>query len=344
MRRASMALALSLAVTAGTAQADEGKKPSAGEARRAAASSERPQTEERYIEKRSGEYLFKLTLRPGVLTPGRVANVNVEVLRLLDIPDPQWGDRLPMKGSKPIATVQAPAKASRKSRRRAAPPPSRYRMWPITNPGEFGFHFSPAHDGLYTLTIAGVDPSRGDDSLEPSSYEVSFRIGVGSEAEQTEQSQGTAAARRTARRPVGMRTSSNAERQLQALMEDIGERFLDLEDLIDNAPKKGPNTAAATQARELGALFARTRGLTPKAHASSSAEFEKLSAELPALLEAVAVASEGKDRKAPRAAYEKVELQGCLKCHTKFRWNATQSLANWPAFDSVDWTKNRGSR
>lgn len=344
MRRASMAFAFALVLVAGTARADEGRKPSAGEARRAAAASEQAQTEERYIEKRSGEYLFKLTLRPGVLVPGRVANVNVEVFRVLEIPDPQWGDRLPMRGSKPIATVQAPAKESRKSRRRATPPPSRYRMWPITNPGEFGFHFSPAHDGLYTLSVTGVDPSRSEDTLEPTSYDVSFRIGVGSEAEQTEQSQGTAAARRTSRRPVGMRITSDAERKLQALMEDIGERFLDLEDLIDNAPKKGPNTAAATQARELGALFARTKGLAPKAHAASAGEFEKLSAELPALLEAVAVASEGKDRKAPRAAFEKVELQGCQKCHTKFRWNATQSLSAWPTFNSVDWTKDQGSR
>lgn len=343
MPRASTALTLCLALAAGAAHAKETKKPSAGEARRAAAAT-KESPEERYIEKRSGEYLFKLTLRPGELQPGRVANVNVEILRLLEIPDPQWGDRLPMKGSRPVAVVQAPAKESRRNRRRTAPAPSRYVLWPITNPGEFGFHFSPAHDGLYTLSISGVDPTLGDALLDASSYEVSFRIGVGSESAQTEQSQGTAAARRTARRPVGLRTNKDAARQLQDVMEEVGERFLDLEDLLDNAPRRGANKAAAAEARALAALFAKTKGLTPRRHKASSEEFQKLAAGMPALLEAVAVAAEGKDRKAPRAAFEKAEIQGCLQCHTKFRWDVTKSVAAWPAFESIDWTKNEGSR
>lgn len=343
MRRASIAFGFCVALSAGVAQANDNPQMSAGEARRAAAADDSQSLDERYIEKRSGDYLFKLTLRPGVLAPQRVANITVEVLRVLEIPDPQWGDRLPMMNSKPIATVQAPAVETKQNRRRTEPAPSRYKLWPITNPGEFGFHFSPAHDGLYTVTITGSDPSLGD-SLELTSYEASFRLGVGTEAAQTEQSQGTAAARRTARRPVGMRNTRDRERQLQDLMEEIGERFLDLEDMIDNAPAKGPNTDAAAQARVLGQLFAKSKGLTPAAHTASAEEFETLAASAPALFEAIAVAAEGKDRKAPRAAFEKAELQSCLQCHTKYRWNATDSLATWPAFKSIDWTKEQGSR
>lgn len=344
MRRASIAFGFCVALGSSVVQASDTPALSAGEARRAAAAGERESLDERYIEKRSGDYLFKLTLRPGVLAPQRVADVTVEVLRVLEIPDPQWGDRLPMQNSNPIATVQAPALETKRNRRRADPAPSRYKLWPITNPGEFGFHFSPAHDGLYTVTITGTDPSLGSDSLGTAGYEASFRLGVGTEAAQTEQSQGTAAARRSARRPVGMRNTRDRERQLQDLMEEIGERFLDLEDMIDNAPAKGANKDAAAQARVIAELFKKGKGLTPAAHGTSAEEFETLAAAAPVFLEEVAVAAEGKDRKAPRAAFEKAELQSCLQCHTKFRWNATESLATWPAFKSIDWTKEQGSR
>lgn len=343
MRRASIAFGLCVLLGASVSQASDTPKMSAGEARRAAAAGENQPLDERYIEKRSGDYLFKLTLRPGVLAPQRVADVTVEVLRVLQIPDPQWGDRLPMSNSNPIATVQAPALAAKKNRRRAEPPPSRYKLWPITNPGEFGFHFSPAHDGIYTVTIKGSDPTLGE-GLELVGYEASFRLGVGTEAAQTEQSQGTAAVRRTARRPVGMRNTLDRERQLQALMEEIGERFLDLEDMIDNAPAKGPNKDAAAQARAIAQLFEKSKGLAPRAHTASAEEFEKLAAAAPAFFEEIAAAAEGQNRKAPRAAFEKTELQSCLQCHTKFRWNATESLETWPAFQSIDWTKNQGSR
>ena len=144
---------------------------------------------------------------------------------------------------------------------------------------------------------------------------------------------------RTPLPPVGLRTKHDAERELQSLMEQVGERFLDLEDLLDDAPKKGPNKAAAAEARAIAQLFGKAKGLAPRAHASAAGEFDKLAAGMPELFEAIAVAAEGKDRKAPRAAFEKAELQGCLQCHTKFRWNATKSLAAWPKFESKDWTK-----
>lgn len=342
MLRTTMTLALVLACATGVAHA-QGPLPSAGELRRAQAQADAEHTEERYIEKRSGEYLFKLTLRPGVLAPQRVADVTVEVLRVLEIPDPQWGDRLPMRGSKPIAIVQAPEQPAQKNRRRTTPAPSRYVLWPITNPGEFGFHFTPANDGVYTLTITGTDPTQGDGSLELVSFEAKFRIGVGADADQTEQSQGTAVARRTARRPVGLRTTKDAERQLQDLMTELGERFLDLEDFIDNPPAKGPNADAAAQARIIAALFAKAQGLAPRAHAKAGSEFDALLAKAPAHFEAIAVAAETPNRKAPRDAFEKAEMQTCLQCHTKFRWNATESLATWPKFQSIDWT-TEGSR
>src|SRR5690349_12336140 len=64
--------------------------------------------EERVIEKKDGDYILRLTLRPGNLRTNHVANVQLDINKSLDIPDPVTGDLMPMTGSKPIATVKGP--------------------------------------------------------------------------------------------------------------------------------------------------------------------------------------------------------------------------------------------
>lgn len=371
-RTALLAAAFAAALTAGTALADEAKpaeapvaeaakpavvaKPSdkvkAAEAAQVTEAAKPaappapiapPEAADRVIEKRDSDYLFKLTLKPGNLQANRVADASIEVVRILEIPDPTFGERMPIASDRPIATLQAPLAPgleSAKGKKAAPPPPGpvSFVLWPQANPGSFGFHFTPGYDGVYTLTFEGQD-TRGNPD-EPRRFTTSFRIGVGADAAQTEQSQGAAAARKGSRRPVGSTGEKATEEKLQRLMDEVGRRFLDLEALLAKPPAKGPHAEAAVAARALGQLIVSAKGMTPGAYQSAAGEYEKLLAAAPAALEAVALAAEGvKDRQAPRLALAHVERQSCLQCHAKFRYAVTTDLSTWPKFEQRPWKK-----
>lgn len=299
-----------------------------------------PEPAERLIEKREGSYVFKLTLRPGNLKPNRVADVSLEILRVLEIPDPVTGDRSPVSGAEVVAQVKPPAPAApAKGRKPPPPPPSpRYVGWPLDVPGTYGLHFTPGTDGLFELAFEGVDPKNGEDG-EPRRFDTTFRLGVGTAAAQTELSQGVAASRRSIRRPVGGSSGRENESRLRRLMEELGYRHLALEAVVADAPKKGPHVALAAEAREIAKLAATVPGLVPPDHAAAGKEFDALAKQLVERLEALAVAAEGRDRKAPRAKYEALEPQGCLQCHVKFRWGLTKDVAAWPKFEQTPWKK-----
>jgi len=309
-----------------------------------------PDLPERIVEKQNAEYLFRVTLRPGNLKVGRVAEVWMEVARVLEIPDPTTGDRAPVIGSHPLATVQAPAPpaapapAPAKGKKAAepaapvAPPPVRYSLWPLSTPGAYGFHFTPAADGIYTIAFEGMEP-RGDEG-EPLRYEATFRIGAGNAAPQTELSQGSAATRRSSRRPVGPGSGARgAEDRLVRLMRELGDRFLDIEAAVETAAAKGPWPEIAAKARDLGAAIAGVKGLVPQAFSAGGAEFDRLAAAAPEKLEAVAVAAEGKDPKPMRAALDPVENGACLQCHAKYRFAVTNDVGAWPKFEPKPWKK-----
>lgn len=293
---------------------------------------------ERVVEKSEGLYHYRLVIRPGNLQPGKVANLTLEAYRKLKIPDPVRGDRLPVTAETLVATVKAPAPAPVRGRAAAIPAPTRHVAWGQPTPATYGFHFTPEAEGVFHVNFAGTDARATDGGDRP--FEVTFRIGAGSFAEQTETSQGSAAARRAVRRPVGpiQRGKSDADR-LHELMEEVGDRFLALEDALDNAPARGNNAVAAAEARALAALFEKIPGLTPAAYRAAAEEFDQLAGAMPQKLEAVAKAAEGKDRNAPRRAFDQVELQGCLQCHAKFRFGVTTDLSAWPKFEYKPWKR-----
>jgi hypothetical protein len=300
-----------------------------------------PEPAERTIEKREGTYVFRLTLRPGNLKPARVADVTLELLRVLDIPDPVTGDRAPVNEASIVARVKPPpplVPSKGKKSEPSAPLPS-YVAWALEAPGTYGLHFTPGADGLFELALSGTDP-KTDTEGSPREFGTSFRLGVGSAAAQTEQSQGGVVGRRGTRRPIGVGGDREKEDRLRKLMEELGYRTLALEPLVDQPPAKGPHVELAARARELAALAESAKGLVPaSAPADGAPEFDALAARMAARFEELARAAEGKDRKAPRAKYDALEPQGCLQCHAKYRWGVADDVTRWPQFEQKPWRK-----
>ena len=294
---------------------------------------------EKVLEKKGeGPYSFRLTLKPGVLNPHQVADVTIEFFKQLASLDPSTGDRGVLASPDSYAVVRGPLEAKK------GVVETSYKLWGKGAASGFGFHFTPASDGLYELKLVGYDSVAGDGKP----VTVSFKVGVGSAAGQTEVSQETGAVRRGARRPVGGGDASSANSaKLQKLMEEIGRRTLDLDARLAAWPAKGPHADAAAEASQVAALLTQVKGLAPKGTELASGEFDALADEAAAALTEVAHAAqaEGKPgdktarQAAAQASFEKTQGRSCLACHAKFRWGVTTDLAAWPTFEQKPWKK-----
>jgi hypothetical protein len=230
----------------------------------------------------------------------------------------------------PVATVTPPAPVGRGKK---APAPSRYYLYPATNPGTYSFHFTPEEDGLFDIAINGSDMTKsGDEAPEPLPYGATFRIGVGTAAAQTEASAGGPSTRRTTRRPVGSGVADETERKLLHLMDDMGDHYLALETALEHAPAKGAATDAAAEAQALSALFTQLKGLLPPSYTSGPEEYNALAAHGGSLFADVATAATGKDHAKAHTALEAAESQGCIQCHAKYRYLITDDVSGWPRF------------
>ena len=349
-RAPSMAFALLVALVALPAAQARPRHHPPHRAKKAAAPAPAPvaipDLPERYIEKRVGPYDVTLILKPGNLKVHRTANVALDLEKVLDIPDPVTGDRRPMVSGEPYARVEPPAAPEEKRRGRhheetTAAEPQSFRLWPGDESGQFGFHFTPEVDGLYTVTIVGRDPK--GDADEPKTFEVPFRIGVGTFALQTEVSEGAGAVHREARHPVGVSVRAPQVDHLRLAMERIGQRYLDLGDLLRAWPRRGPNVEAAAEARAVASLVASTKGMVPPDRTAAADEFDQLTAQSAQGFQDVATAAEAKGRgnhqREALAAYAGLMPASCNECHAKFRWGVTNDLSQWPKFTEKAWKK-----
>jgi cytochrome c5 len=294
---------------------------------------------EKVLEKKGeGPYSFRLTLRPGVLQPHDVADVSIEFFKRLDGLDPATGDRGVLTSPDSYAVVRGPLDAKKGAAETV------YRLWSRGPAAGFGFHFTPASDGLYELKLVGFDTVAGDGKAVP----VSFKVGVGSASGQTELTQETGSTRRGARRPVGGGDVSNASAaKLQKLMEEVGRRTLGLETRLAAFPPKGGHVDAAAEASQVASLFAQVKGLTPRGTELAAGEFDVLAEQASTAFTdlATSLKADGKPaekaarQSAAQAALEKLQGSSCLACHAKFRWGVTTDLSAWPSFEHKPWKK-----
>lgn len=94
---------------------------------------------------RRGEYLYAVTIRPGLPKAGEPVELSWTILKQLLIPDPYLGDRAPLEGVEVVAKVGGPE------------PEKVYLLHPGARPGSFGHRFTPGRDGAYKVALARKD-------------------------------------------------------------------------------------------------------------------------------------------------------------------------------------------
>lgn len=114
----------------------------------------------RQLTRTSGPFGISIAIEPGLVQKDVLLEVRLDVAQKLDVPDPRYGNLLPIKGANLVATV-----TSAKGRQR-------YALHPLDTPGRYGFHTTPAKDGQVTVQISGT-------TKEGKSLDATFPIHVG---------------------------------------------------------------------------------------------------------------------------------------------------------------------
>lgn len=102
----------------------------------------------RQLVRTSGTTGLGMAVEPGMPVAGQVTELRVAVTKKLDVPDPRFGDLMPMDGLKLVATVED-ASGKKDAWKR------RYLLHPLEAPGKYGFHVTLPKDGAYRVRIDG---------------------------------------------------------------------------------------------------------------------------------------------------------------------------------------------
>lgn len=280
------------------------------------------------IQKSASGYSLIVTVTPKVRDAARRVSVTLDLAETPAVPDPTFGDRVPVRGASLIAAVH-----------REGGPTTHYGLHPLMGAGVYGFHFTPSTTGLYHIVFR----QRGADLPE-----LDFAVGVGvdtpDEAKAPAQAMGL---RETLRgggaRPIGTLQGPilpnsgkpNARKVMEAMAEPAG---LLSEALYKKRPLRSEVDPAIDallgEAKKLG-------GTVPDRYRSAASDYDQMASELVSKLEALKKKAAAGPRKAAatRAAWGKVLDGTCARCHVKFWWAITPDLAAWPRIEPKPWKR-----
>lgn len=158
------------------AAADDKKKAEekarAAEQKKADAEKRRVETREqrltaakrnRELWRQEGDFGVVVAMEPGAVQKGALVEVRFDIARSLDVADPKFGGREPLKNLKLTATVSEGSGKKGSSRV--------YAVHSLGSPGNYGFHMTPSRDGVLQVQLIG---DVGDRTLN-----VSFPLHVG---------------------------------------------------------------------------------------------------------------------------------------------------------------------
>jgi hypothetical protein len=110
-----------------------------------------------------GGYHVGVAVEPGALEKGALVEVRFDIGKNLDVADPKFGNRQPLKNLALTATVIEPS--GKKDAKRV------YVVHSLGAPGQYGFHMTPPKDGVLQVQLMG---DVGDRTLD-----ISFPLHVG---------------------------------------------------------------------------------------------------------------------------------------------------------------------
>jgi len=270
----------------------------------------RPQT--RTIQVKSGSLVFKVRLVPGVPHPGQVVEAAMEAAEVPPVPDPVYGERIPLKQAKMTALVtDADGEGYTTG----------YRVHPLADAGSYGFHFTPLRREIYRVALTGTH--RGV------AFKAEFKVPVdmwpfppgiddGSGSASPAPATRMPALPASMKQPAQPATAGGTPETtrlppLRRAMHDLGLALARAGAALELGRR--PDVAEASQA--LGGLA----GLVGAARQASAERTELATGmdQLQVRANELSSQLQGKRRAAVRKAYRSL-VQGCTACHLQQRW------------------------
>jgi hypothetical protein len=107
---------------------------------------------ERRMRRQSDNFEAKFAVLPGKAASGTVVEVRMVLSENLKVPDPRYGDVKPVSKATLVAHVNEPPP---ETKRRAKARERNFVVHPLEQPGEYGFHFTPANAATVEIAITG---------------------------------------------------------------------------------------------------------------------------------------------------------------------------------------------
>jgi len=271
--------------------------------------------------KKTGDFSFALSSRPGKPRPGDPVELVVGIEEHLAIPDPVVGDTRPLVKQKLKATVEWPG-GSRT-----------YELHAMKDAGRYGFHFTSDVEGVHTIVVDRVNEKPGLRTEFPLGIGVPTPVPAGDDADPDARK-----GARGGRRPVGVGgapppraptapVAGAAPRAddvtIAGVMEQLGKD-------VKLLSRKLGTPAATPIADRVEAHAKKLEGRVPEGHADARPLFEKLARQL--LEESRAIKAVAGDKAKAEPMLRKLQDDVCLRCHAEFRFEIAESVERWPGF------------
>lgn len=262
--------------------------------------------------KKIDKTIVTLRVRPAKPVPGKSTTLMFEIVKLLAVPDPSLGDRVPLEKATLFATIG-----------RDGAQATRYRLHPLVDAGIYGVHFTAPISGAYRIQL---DQRLENAEIGDKPVSTEFVLGIGQDTAM--QAAEEEAAVKTGRGRTALRVGDGAHGGAAQVMRALGDGWLAL---LHGLSNQNTGVDLVGLARGLGEGSAKLAGQVPEALSSQRREFDALAGELATALKDLLPAV-GTDATKARALMAKIETDQCARCHVKYRFQITDDVAAWPKF------------
>lgn len=273
----------------------------------------KPRPPTRTILVKTGTLVFKVRLVPGVPLPGHVVEAVMEAAEVPPVPDPVYGERIPLKQAEMKALVtDADGEGFTTG----------YRVHRLADAGSYGFHFTPLRRGVHQVLLVGTHGGV--------TFKAKFKVpvdiwpfpqGVADDSGEPAPAPATRmpalpASMERSRQPASSGAVASGSGQLSPLrraMHELGLAMARAGAALELGRR--PDVAEARQAlADLAGLLQAARQAASK-RAPWVAGLDQLQVPANTLLEKL----KGKRGTAARQAYRGL-VQACTACHLQQRW------------------------
>ena len=296
-----------------------------------ATKSEAPKPAVRTVQVKDGFILFNVRLTPGVPDPGQVVEAKVEMFEVPPVPDPIYGEQIPIKDAVVTASItDADGEGYTQ----------RYLIHPLMDAGTYGFHFTPSRKDIFRVTFTGTHKGR--------KYSAGFRTPVAVwpfKDRSAKKNNGPAspgsrlpalptgmkgpagpASPGAARTPAGAKTAASgpALPPMTDAMQRMGDKWVVMQLALFAGRAADMNRAktSATSLQQVSTVAASIQ--------TDISDFAPEMKELAKAFESMGAAAGAGKREQVKTHFGQIADKRCTRCHLVYRWKVLGSLAEYP--------------